>query len=813
MAQFLFEIFSEEIPARMQKRAMEDLAKMVIDALSKNGIVVENPKSWVAPRRIGLCIENLPSQTPEVREEKKGPKVGAPQPAIDGFIRAAGINSIDEARIETDPKKGDFYVVDIVKAGSKTTDILANALPQIIQSFPWPKSMRWGTGNLRWVRPIHSIIALFDGAVVDFEIEGVKSGNKTEGHRFHGNGVFEVKDFADYQTKVANANVMIDRDARKAEIMRQIGDICADNNLELIEDIGLLEEVCGLVDKPVVILGQMDESFLDLPPEVIRLTLRINQKYFVLNSKKTGKLAPNFIVVSNVAATDGGKAIAHGNARVLAARLNDARYFWDLDRKTSLESRVEKLDKIVFHQKIGSLGDKVKRIVELAGELAPIVGADAQLAKRAALLAKADLVTEMVGEFPELQGVMGRYYTNNDGETQDVANAIMEHYKPVGPSDYVPTNPVSIAAALADKFDTLVSFFAIGEKPTGSGDPYALRRAALGIIRIILDNGIRVSIEKILPTILDELVLEVFKPKDGYESLLNTNHSYQCLSKNGYEINLKIEPYQGLFIKKNTDAEEYIDTYFSMENWFAEDFEGNENIVTDTNEVVNKYRDYAIILDEASKSPARIFRCVEEDEEEFSYSRELLGSMFIDTTQILYANFISDLLSFFLDRLKVYLRDEGYAHDIIDAIFASQDDDLVRIVNRVKALSEFLKTSDGENLLAGFKRATNILKAEEKKGDLGQNLVVNPQHLKENAEKALFSALQQNDAILTEKLQKEDFAGAMKTLAQCRAPIYDFLDNVLVNDNDQNIRLNRLALLQNLRQQMHQVADFEQIRG
>ncbi len=672
MAQFLFEIFSEEIPARMQKRAMEDLAKMVIDALAKNGITVESPKSWVAPRRIGLCIENLPSQTPEVREEKKGPKVGAPQPAIDGFIRAAGINSIDEARIETDPKKGDFYVVDIVKPGSKTTDILANALPQIIQSFPWPKSMRWGTGNLRWVRPIHSIIALFDGAVVDFEIEGVKSGNKTEGHRFHGNGVFEVTDYADYQTKLANANVMLDREARKAEIMRQIGDICAANNLELIEDIGLLEEVCGLVDKPVVILGQMDESFLDLPPEVIRLTLRVNQKYFVLNSKATGKLAPNFIVVSNVAAIDGGKAIAHGNARVLAARLNDARYFWDLDRKASLESRVEKLDKIVFHQKIGSIGDKVKRIVELAGELAPVVGADVNLAKRAALLAKADLVTEMVGEFPELQGVMGRYYANNDGEPQDVANAIMEHYKPVGPSDYVPKNPVSIAAALADKFDTLVSFFAIGEKPTGSGDPYALRRAALGIIRIVLDNGLRLPLSS------------------------------------------KVD---------------------------------------------------------------------------------------------------SELQSFFLDRLKVYLRDEGFAHDIIDAVFAQNDDDLVRIVNRVKALSDFLKTSDGENLLAGFKRATNILKAEEKKGDLGQNLVVNPQHLKENAEKALFSALQQNDAILTEKLQKEDFAGAMKTLAQCRAPIYDFLDNVLVNDNDQNIRLNRLALLQNLRQQMHQVADFEQIRG
>lgn len=672
MAEFLLEIFSEEIPARMQKRASEDLIKLLSDALLKNGLTINDVSSWSAPRRIGLCIKDLPLKTQDINEEKKGPKLGAPQAAIDGFIRAAGIKSIDEARIENDPKKGDFYVVDFVKTGKQTIEILAQIIPQIIQSFPWPKSMRWGTGNLRWVRPIHSIIALFDGEIVDFEIEGIKSGNQTQGHRFHGNGIFEVSNFADYQSKLEIANVIIDRDVRKAEIMRQIGEICAANNLELIDDIGLLEEVCGLVDKPVVILGQMDESFLDLPPEVIRLTLRINQKYFVLNSKATQKLAPYFIVVSNVAAIDGGKAIAHGNARVLAARLNDARYFWDLDRKAKLESRVEKLDKIVFHQKIGSLGDKVKRIVELAGEIAPIIGADVNLAKRAALLAKADLVSEMVGEFPELQGIMGRYYANNDNEHADVANAIMEHYKPVGPSDYVPTNPVSIAAALADKFDTLVSFFAIGEKPTGSGDPYALRRAALGIIRIILDNNIRMNL-----------------------------------------------------------------------------------------------------------------------------------SSQID----------NELKSFFFDRLKVYLRDEGFAHDLIDAVFANQDDDLVRVVNKIKVLSEFLKTEDGENLLAGYKRAINILKAEAKKGDLGQNLVVEAQHLQENAEKNLYLALQQNDALLTQNLEKEAYDSAMKTLSQLRGPIYDFLDNVLVNDSDNLKRLNRLALLTNLGQQMRKIADFDLIRG
>lgn len=672
MSELLFEIFSEEIPARFQKRAMEDLQKLVCEGLTKAGLEGFNAKSWVAVRRLGLVITNLDAQTKEIREERKGPKLGAPQPAIDGFVRAAGISSIEEARIEKDPKKGDFYVVDIVKAGAKTIDILAALLPNIIQNFPWPKSMRWGTGNLRWVRPIHSIIALFDGQIIDFEIEGLKSGNKTQGHRFHGNGVFEVSNYADYCEKLVASNVLLEREDRKAEILKQALEICEENGLELIEDIGLLEEVCGLVDMPVVILGQMDESFLDLPPEVIRLTLRLNQKYFVANSKATGKLAPNFLVVSNVKATDGGKAIAHGNARVLAARLNDARYFWDMDRRQSLESRVAKLDKIVFHQKIGSLGDKVKRIVALAGEIAPIVGADIEMAKRAALLCKADLVSEMVGEFPELQGVMGRYYANHDNESQDVANAIMEHYKPVGPSDYVPTSPVSIAVALADKFDTLVSFFAIGEKPTGSGDPYALRRAALGIIRIILDNDL---------------------------SFLLNSH-------------------------------------------------------------VN-----------------------------------------------------DELLGFFLDRLKVYLRDNGYSHDIIDAAFAIKDDDILRINNRVKALSEFLKTEDGKNLLAGFKRATNILKAEEKKGDEFKSHVVAVQHLTEKAEIGLKDAIDYARPNIDGFLANNDFESAMKTLSSLQKPIYEFLDDVLVNDSDNLKRLNRLALLHNLGLEMAKVADFDKISG
>ena len=672
MSQFLLEIFSEEIPARFQKRASEDLAKMVKDGLEKAGVTVGEITNFVAPRRLGLCIENLPNETPDVKEEKKGPKVGAPQPAIDGFIRAAGISSIDEAKVVSDPKKGDFYVVEIVKNGAKTTDIIKELVPSIVRNFPWQKSMRWGEGTLRWVRPLHSILCMFNGEIVDFEIDGIKSGNVTRGHRFHAPEDFTVTDFADYQAKTRAAHVLIDREERKQSIMAQAQKLCADNGLELIEDIGLLEEVCGLVDEPFVILGQMDEAFLDLPPEVIRLTLRINQKYFVVNSKATGKLAPYFIVVSNVNATDGGKAIAHGNARVLAARLNDARYFWDLDRKTTLEARVPKLDTIVFHQKIGSIGDKVKRVVELAGEIAPIVGADVELAKRAALLCKADLVTEMVGEFPELQGVMGRYYANNDQETADVANAIAEHYKPVGPSDYAPTNPVSIAVALADKFDSLVSFFAIGEKPTGSGDPYALRRAALGIIRIILENKVRMPL----------------------------------------------------------------------------------------------------------------------------------------TSQV-----NEELQSFFLDRLKVFLKDEGLEYDVIDAVFAGSDDDIYRITQKVKTLSEFLKTEEGKTLLEGYKRASNILKAEEKKGALDGTFVASAQYLELNAEKALFSAIDTTKAALATSLENEDYVGAMKTFTLLRDPIFDFLDNVLVNDSDENKRKNRLALLCDLRQMMSQVADFECIRG
>ncbi|GIU67298.1 glycine--tRNA ligase subunit beta [Candidatus Phycosocius spiralis] len=709
MPQFLLELFSEEIPARMQKRAAEDLKKLLMDALSKAGFLPTDMASFSAPRRLVAVVEGLPVRTADVREERKGPKLDAPLPAIEGFVRAAGLTNISEARVVSDPKKGDYYVADLVKLGRATAEALTEIIPDLIRNFPWPKSMRWGEGSLRWVRPLHRILAVFDGEVVPCAIDGIVADRISEGHRFHGTGPFAVKNFEDYQDQLAKAHVVLDREHRKALIKAEAQTLCQARNLELIEDEVLLEEVCGLVDEPHVILGDMDPSFLDLPPEVIRLTLRVNQKYFVVRDPKTGGLAPHFIVVSNVKATDGGKLIALGNARVLAARLNDARYFWDLDRKVSLESRVPKLDTLVFHEKLGSVGDKVRRMIELAGEIAPLVGADVAQAQHAALLAKADLTTEMVGEFPELQGVMGRYYQLNEivlsrptgegdpaqqggggtppsvgsvdsspapqGSTnnQVIADAIRDHYKPVGPSDSVPSEPVAIAVALADKLDSLTGFFAIGEKPTGSGDPYALRRAALGVIRILRDRCIHFQLTHWVP-----------------------NHS---------------------------------------------------------------------------------------------------------------------LFDFILERLRVALRDEGFAPDVLEAAFAIPDDDIVRIVARVAALAKVLKTEDGANLVAGLKRGANILRAEEKKAEWSKDVAVDAALLAAEAEQGLYQGLEVAKAAVTKALGADDYDAAMVALANLRQPVDAFFDTVLINDPNPAIRLNRLALLVDLQNTSEQIADFSKLAG
>lgn len=738
MPQFLLELFSEEIPARMQKRAAEDLKKLLMDALTKAGFLPSGIETFSAPRRLVAVIEGLPERTADVREERKGPKVDAPAQAIEGFLRGAGLTNIAQARVVSDPKKGDFYVADLVKPGRATPDALAEIVPDIIRNFPWPKSMRWGEGTLRWVRPLDRILAVFDGEIVPFEVDGIAAGNISEGHRFHGTGPFEVKGFEDYEAKLSAAHVVLDRDQRKAQIKADAQTLCHARNLELIDDEGLLEEVCGLVDEPHVIMGDMDPVFLDLPPEVIRLTLRVNQKYFVVRDPKTGGLAPHFIIVSNVKATDGGKKIALGNARVLAARLNDARYFWDLDRKASLESRVPKLDTLVFHDKLGSVGDKVRRIVALAGEIAPLVGADVAAAKHAALLAKADLTTEMVGEFPELQGVMGRYYQMQQGgsaaSNQIIADAIRDHYKPVGPSDQVPNEPVAMAVALADKLDTLTGFFAIGEKPTGSGDPYALRRAALGVIRIVREGGVKFPIWRsvALATVGIE---DQLTSADIEEKLARLERAQDLVSNSAYDL-------------------------------------ATGQIVFD--HVFGPNRD------EAQRAVHRAF---------------------------------DDLCDFILERLRVSLRDEGFAPDVLEAAFAIPDDDIVRIVSRVTALAKVLKTEDGANLVAGLKRGANILRAEEKKDGVAAQGHVTASLFAEPAEQRLHHALVAAEAQMEQALAAEQFDAAMGALAGLRGPVDRFFEGVLVNDADAAIRQNRLALLVKLRTVSERVADFSKLAG
>ncbi|MEE2878385.1 MAG: glycine--tRNA ligase subunit beta, partial [Pseudomonadota bacterium] len=492
MAELFLELFSEEIPARMQAKAEADLKAAIEKGLGEAGVEYERVSSLSGPRRLTVCVEGLPLKSADVSEEKKGPKVGAPEKAVEGFLRGAGLDSIDQAEVRSDPKRGDFYVAVREIPGRPLPDIIASLVPEIVRGFHWPKSMRWGRGELRWVRPLQRIVCVFDGKTVEFEIDGLVSGNETEGHRVHGRGPFEVSSFEQYKSVLQDkGSVVLSREDRRLLIEEQAHKVCVERGLELVEDKGLLEEVTGLAEWPVVILGDMDPDFLTLPGEVIQLSMRTHQKYFAVRDPKTGDLAPHFVVVANIEASDGGKAIAAGNSRVLSARLDDARFFWDNDRKTPLETMAKKLSTIDFKKELGSIADKVDRVAALARELAPKVGADPDMAERAARLAKADLVSGMVGEFPELQGVMGGYYAKEQGEDDAIATAIAEHYKPQGPSDAVPTEPVSIAVALADKLDTLVGFWAIDEKPTGSKDPFALRRAALGVVRIVLENEVR----------------------------------------------------------------------------------------------------------------------------------------------------------------------------------------------------------------------------------------------------------------------------------------------------------------------------------
>jgi glycyl-tRNA synthetase beta chain len=702
MPDFLLELFSEEIPARMQAQAAEDLKRLVTDALAERNLFGESAGSFATPRRLALHIQGLPPRQSDTKEVRKGPRTDAPAAAINGFLKSAGLAGIADAQIESDPKKGDFYAAMIDKPGKPTEEVLAEILPPILINFPWPKSMRWGADSakldaFRWVRPLHSILATFgpeteDPEIVHFSVAGLAANNLTHGHRFMAPGAIRVRRFGDYVTALEKAKVVLDPSRRRDIVLFDARNLAHAQGLELIEDAGLLDEVAGLVEWPVVLIGTFDADFLALPPEVIRATIRANQKCFVLRDAKTGALANKFVLVANIEALDGGAAITAGNARVVRARLADAKFFYDTDLQVKLEDRLPKLDNIVFHAKLGSQGERVKRLMELARWLAPRVGADPGEAARAAQLAKADLVTEMVGEFPELQGLMGRYYARAHGEPVEIAAAIGEHYRPQGPSDSIPTAPVSIAVALADKFDTLVGFFAIDEKPTGSKDPYALRRAALGIIRIILENNLRLRIGAVTEAALA-----------NYANL---------------------------------------------------------------------------------KAPADL---------------------------------IPSILSFFADRLKVYLRDKGARHDLIDAVFSLPDqDDLFLIVKRVEALGAFLRTGDGSNLLTGYRRAANILRAEAKKApaeeaSYAENYDPELFHLAE--ERELGRALRRTTVLTARAVQEEHYIPAMEHLSYLRAPVDAFFDKVTVNADDPALRLNRLRLLSALRAAVHQVADFSKIAG
>jgi glycyl-tRNA synthetase beta chain len=731
MPDLLLELFSEEIPARMQARAAEDLRKLVTDRLVDAGLVYEGAKAFVTPRRLALAVHGVPARQADLREEKKGPRVGAPEGAIAGFLKAAGLKSIGEAKVQSD-KKGDFYVAVIEKPGRAAIDVIGEILPGVVKSFPWPKSMRWGVqskdaGALNWVRPLHSIVATFgpeteEPDIVPFTVDGIVAGNKTRGHRFLSPESFTVRRFDDYAQKLDKAKVVLDAERRRNIILTEAKQLAFAQGLELVADDSLLAEVAGLVEWPVVLMGSFDPGFLQIPEEVIRATIRNNQKCFVLRDAAHAKLVNKFILVSNIEAADGGKAIVAGNERVIRARLSDAKFFYETDLKTRLEDRLPKFKDIVFHEKLGTQAERIERIERLAGELAPIVGADVEKAKLAARLCKADLLTEVVGEFPELQGVMGKYYAEAQGEDEAVAHACEDHYRPKGPDDLVPSDPVSVAVALADKMDTLVGFWIVEELPTGSKDPYALRRAALGVIRIVTQNELRLPL--------------MWKISAAALPHLNRSSNYKSTV------------------------------------WFAalKMLHGNDDPVS--GRTIN-------VADEFG-------------------SRSDSGS----------------LLSFFADRLKVQLREQGARHDLVDAVFALEgQDDLLLIVRRVEALGKFLDAEDGKNLLAGYKRATNIIRIEEKKDNREYTGAPDPQLYNQAEEKALAQAINVAKAEATRSVETEDFEAAMRAMAKLRPHVDTFFDKVTVNVDDKKLRENRLKLLNEIRAATRAVADFAKIEG
>jgi glycyl-tRNA synthetase beta chain len=771
MPDLLLELFSEEIPARMQAKAADDLRRMVTDRLVAEGLVYDGARAFATPRRLALTVHGIPARQADLKEERKGPRVGGPEAAIAGFLKSAGLASLDEAKIQRDPKKGDFYVALIEREGRAALDVLAEILPVVIRTFPWPKSMRWGersakSGALSWVRPLHAITATFGleteaPDVVKFAVDGIEAGQTTFGHRFMAPGAIAVRRFKDYEAKLLEAKVVLDPERRKDIILEDAKELAFAQGLELVEDQGLLDEVAGLVEWPVVLMGSFDKEFLSIPSEVVRATIRNNQKCFVVSDPKTAKLTSKFILTANIEASDGGKAIVAGNERVIRARLSDAKFFYDTDLKTRLEDRLPKFDTIVFHEKLGTQGERIKRIRALAHRTAEVVadrllpvsadirpgreGGTAEYGEsiskffdavqRASQLAKADLLSEVVGEFPELQGVMGKYYALAQGEDASVAVACEEHYKPQGPNDRVPTNPVSVAVALADKLEILCDFWAIVEEPTGSKDPYALRRAALGLIRIVLECSLKLA----LRPIINDSLRRIFAFKVSKEPAGNA---------------VKISA-----------------TVCDQEMGFRRVAISKEATVAEIEKL------------------------------KVEFEAEHLNSV------------SSRLLNFFADRLKVQLREQGARHDLVDAVFALEgQDDLLMIVRRVEALGKFLDTDDGKSLLTAVKRASNILSIEEKRDKRVYDGAPDATLYRNEFERDVATVIELQKKLAASYIVREDFAGAMTAIAALRPAVDAFFDHVKVNDDDAKVRENRLKLLNEIRAATREVADFSKIQ-
>ncbi|GHC45458.1 glycine--tRNA ligase subunit beta [Neogemmobacter tilapiae] len=752
MPDILIELFSEEIPARMQARAREDLKKLVTEGLVQAGLHYASAGAFSTPRRLTLAIEGLSAESHAVREERKGPRTDAPDAALQGFLRSTGLTK--EQLEVRDDKKAQVYFAVVEKPGRKAAEILAEVLETTIRNFPWPKSMRWGSGALKWVRPLHSILCLMadegGSEVVPLDVDGIVSGNSTDGHRFMAPGRFTVTNFDDYRAKLARAHVVLDSADREAKIWHDAETLAFAAGLEVVPDAGLLTEVAGLVEWPVVLMGRIGEQFLHLPPEVLQTSMREHQKFFSVKNPKTGRIE-GFVTVANRETADQGATILAGNQKVLTARLSDAAFFWDNDlrvAKTGMGEWEEGLKAVTFHNKLGSQAERIARIAALAREIAPLVGADADAAEQAARVAKLDLRSAMVGEFPELQGVMGRYYALEAGLPAPVANAARDHYSPLGPSDAVPSEPVSVAVALADKIDTLTGFWAIDEKPTGSKDPFALRRAALGVIRLVVGNGVQGSQLRWLE--LGNIQNLLFKLNaqengDGLGGLL----ILALLDRANGEFGLKLTPQS-----------------YKVPHELEEHRKGRN------------YLDFKALVDGGYKDEG------------------------------------DGVLAFLHDRLKVFLKDQGIRHDIIDACLAMPgNDDLTLLVKRAEALSATLKTDDGANLIQGFKRANNILTQAEAKDGVEYSFGADPKFAEGPEETALFNALDQAEKIITPAMAKEDFTTAMTAMATLRAPIDAFFTAVQVNSDNSIVRRNRLNLLHRIRTICGQVADLTKLDG